>query len=206
MKSYLLAVGLVLLLCPATAQSQVNDFSTKTNNQNSIDKDWLQKAERFVTDLEYEFKKADQSSFKFYTANRKQKIGFTFSNSGYTVSPIKFTDNIVSNEWKTNFQFVKLSRGNAALRLGDQYTSTLNKANLRFQFPGIDIEYINNADGLRQNFIVSKKLTGNDDLELLLKVSGDLVASVNNNEVILKDKNGVNQLFYRDLNVWDADH
>ena len=206
MKSYLLAVGMLLLLCPAKAQLQNQNLSSSKNTENSIDKNWFENAQKFISEREYDFKKNNSASFEFYAGNKSQRIGFTFTNSGYTVSSIDFTGDKNSEHWKTNFEFIKLSKGKAELQLSSQPTVAVNKANLRFQFPGVGIEYINNENGLRQNFIVSKKIAGDKNLELLLRIQGDLTASVNNNELIFKDKDGVNQLFYKDLNVWDADH
>ncbi|HKC34964.1 MAG TPA: integrin alpha, partial [Chitinophagaceae bacterium] len=206
MKSYLLAVGMLLLLCPAKAQLQNQNLLSSKNTENSIDKNWFQNAQKFISESEYDFRKNKSTSFEFYAVNKSHRIGFTFTNSGYAVSPIDFTGNKNLKNWKQNFGFIKLNKGRTALQLNSQYTVSANKSNLRFQFPGIGIEYINNENGLRQNFIISEKLAGDKNLELLLKIQGDLIASVNNNELILKDGEGINQLFYKDLNVWDADH
>ena len=204
MKSYLLVVGMLIMLCPAKAQSQNNNLSSKKDLQDPIDKNWLQEAQKRIAEKEFEFKRIDRASFEFYAANQTQRIGFTFTKWGYSVSPIIFSDKNVSKNWKANLEFKKLSRGQTELRLNDQYVTSHNEANLRFQFNGIAIEYINNESGLRQNFIVSEKIAGDKKLELLLQVKSDLIPSVNNNELILKDKNNITQLFYKDLNVWDA--
>ena len=205
MKSYLLAVGLVILLCPTQILSQKN-FTKSSTVANSVDQNWLQQAEKFISNQEYDFKIPDKSNFEFYAANRKQKIGFTFANTGYTVSPINFTANNNSNNWKTSFEFLNITKGKSDLLLNNNYSTSLNKSDLRYQFPGFAIEYINREAGLRQNFIVSEKPAGDNDLELQLKINSDLLASVINNELVFRDKNEVIQLYYKDLNVWDANH
>jgi hypothetical protein len=89
---------------------------------------------------------------------------------------------------------------------GDQYKTVKDKSFLRFDHPGFSIEYINNEKGLRQNFIITEKPAGSGDLELLLKIEGDMSASVINNGLQFKDKTGATKLFYTDLQVWDANH
>ena len=206
MKSYLLAVGLLILLCPFQTQSQKRIGGSSSTVSNPVDNNWLQQAEKFISEMEYDFRQSGQKTFEFYTANRKQKTGFTFTGTSYVATPIDFTVNENSKNWKVGFEFLKLARGKNELFANEQYTTSFNKSDLRYQFPGFAIEYINREVGLRQNFIVSEKLAGEKDLELLLSVKTDLVASVTNNELIFRDKNKVIQLYYKDLNVWDANH
>ena len=196
-------MGMLLLVCPAFGQFQDQNSSYLTSKQ-PIDKNWFEQAQKIITDAEYEFKKAHHSSFDFYAVNKKQKIGFAFTKAGYSVSPVQFGEN--SKDWKVNFELLKLRRnGNRSLAM-DDYVISQDKANLRYQYPGFAIEYINSDAGLRQNFIVNEKIDGNRELEVLLQLGGDLAASVSNNELILKDDQNKNQLFYRDLKVWDAGH
>ena len=204
MKTHLLLVGMLLSLCPAFSQLTDRNSSYLTKANQPIDKNWLEQAQKFISDGAYEFKKADRSLFDFYAANKKQNIGFTFTKEGYTVSPIQYSEN--SKNWKVNFEFLKLHKGDKALLSTNHYMVSKNKFNLRFQYPGFAIEYINGEAGLRQNFIVSERPDGYKELEVLLKLNGDLNASVSNNELVLKNNEGINELFYRDLNVWDAGH
>src|SRR6185436_3403404 len=106
MKSYLLTVGLVILLCPAKILAQKINSPVASNQ---FDKDWLQQAGKIISEREYYFKASDRSAFELYAANRKQKIGFTFKGSGYTVAPINFTGN--ADNWKVDFDLIGLSRG-----------------------------------------------------------------------------------------------
>jgi VCBS repeat-containing protein len=205
MKIHLLAACLLLMLCPAIAQFPGKNLNVE-QNQNFPDRSWIQQAQNFLTERSFDFKTSDRTDFKFHTSNANQKIGLNFTSSGYKVSPIKFGKDNSSENWFAEFNFLSITRNKEKLLASGEYATIQNNNNLNFRFKDFSIEYINNDKGLRQNFIVNKKLAGNDKLEVRLSLAGNLVPSVNNNELILEDKNGVNRLFYRDLNVWDANH
>jgi len=205
MKFYLLAASIVILLCHANAQLQNSNLSS-TDSKKVIDQNWLQQTEKIISETEYDFKISNDQAFRFYAANKKQKIGFTFTSTGYSASPIIFPGNVNLKNWQAKFDFIKLARQGNKLLPNNKYSISHEKSNLQFKFPGLSIEYINNDSGLRQNFIVTEKLNGQGQLELLLNIKGDLSASVINNELVLRDKNETIQLYYKDLNVWDANH
>ena len=60
MKTHLLLMGMLLLVCPAFGQFQDQNSSYLTSKQ-PIDKNWFEQAQKIITDAEYEFKKS--SSF-----------------------------------------------------------------------------------------------------------------------------------------------
>ena len=204
MKIYLPAVFMLVLLSSATAQLLSQNVYKPNHTSNGIDKDWLRSAQEFITESEYDFKNYASSSLDYYAANRKQKTGFTFSQSGYSVSAIEFGNK--NEHWRADFEIVKLGKGKNELTPFGARSALNAKSILRYSFEKFAIEYINNQEGLRQNFIVTEKPAGNEKLEVILHLQTDLIASVNNNELILKDKKGINRLFYKDLKVWDANH
>jgi VCBS repeat-containing protein len=204
MKIYLPAAFMLVLLSSATAQRSFQNIPGPDHAVNDIDKDWLRSAQELITQGEYDFKRYASSSMGYYSANREQKIGFTFSQFGYSVSPIEFGNK--NDHWKADFEIIKLGKNKNELTPFDACSALETKSTLRYRFKKFEIEYINKSEGLRQNFIVAEKPAGNEKLEVIVHLQTDLLASVNNNELILKDKKGINRLFYKDLKVWDVNH
>ncbi len=166
---------------------------------------WQAKAEQHIAEAEYHFKKHEQMPV-FYAANRAQQLGFSVNAMGYKTSPAAFLNKqTMHKNWEQEILFVGMNKGKNALLPNMDYSFEKNNGELTFSYPGFAIQYINNQQGMRQNFIVSEKLPGNQNLELLLKHKGALIASLKENAIEFV-ANGVTKLFYKDLKVWDADN
>jgi hypothetical protein len=173
---------------------------------NTPDETWLNKAQAFIKENDYQFKQKEDPEI-FFAANAAQRLGFSITAAGYKTTAIKSSakpENIQG--WQQSLSLAEIRRGDIKMATDNQYTAIQDKAVLRFNYAAFTVEYINNEKGLRQNFIVKEKPAGNENLEVLLKTSGDLSAAVVNNGLQFKDHNGVARLFYTDLNVWDAHH
>ncbi|HMS64669.1 MAG TPA: hypothetical protein PKD83_05375, partial [Ignavibacteria bacterium] len=68
----------------------------------------------------------------------------------------------------------------------------------------IRIEYTNNEDGMRQDFIFKKKPEGEGKLRLNINAGTKLKMIVGADALMFKDKNGVDKMKYSALKVWDA--
>lgn len=170
---------------------------------NTTDLQWQSKAEQYIAEMEYYFKK-DGNNPVFYAANRSQRLGFSINESGYKISPEVFMDKrSIHKNWVENISLLSISKGKEELLPVRQYSYKLNKTELNYTYPGFSIQYINNEKGLRQNFIVDKKLDGTHNLEVLLKYKGPLTPSIKNNGIEFSS-NDITKLFYEDLKVWDA--
>jgi Bacterial Ig domain/FG-GAP repeat len=198
---------LAMLLLTFSAFSQKNNVAGKLQNGklNTSDENWLNKAQAFIKESGYHFKQKE-NPVSFYAANTAQHVGFAISPLGYSISPVITSQTKATANWQQSLSFAAISKGNNKMVADDHYTISQNKSVLQFNYANFTIEYINNEKGLRQNFIIAKKPTGNEDLELLLKTGGDLAATVVNNAVQFKNSKGAVKLFYTDLNVWDANN
>lgn len=67
-------------------------------------------------------------------------------------------------------------------------------------------EFINNEDGVRQNFIVRQAPAGTKELEVKLAAQGLRIQNGSENDLLLFSKNDKShpRLLYRDLRCWDA--
>ncbi len=90
---------------------------------------------------------------------------------------------------------------------------TANGNRIEIQKGEITEWYINQAEGLEQGFTVheppnrTKAGSGSESLRLSLKMSGDLRAeAINDQSVVLKNKQGQVVLNYDHLAAWDANH
>lgn len=184
----------------AAAQfNQQNNFHLNTTNQ--VNDDWQNAAEAYITADGYHFK---QDGANCYAANKKQRTGAVIYPAGFAVTPLLVSDKTA--QWSFNLQLSYIGKGmtNMYSKAAGQQFSPAGANNITVKHSSFDIQYINTEEGLRQNFVINKKPTGDQPLSVSLQVSGSLEAAVNNNELQLKDANGYTKLFYRDLKVWDA--
>ncbi|MCE7068526.1 FG-GAP-like repeat-containing protein [Dyadobacter sp. CY326] len=74
---------------------------------------------------------------------------------------------------------------------------------------GFSEEFINNQEGVRQNFIIDSAPEDTKELQVKLSAAGLKVDDLQNNELhfFTENKNGeqIASLIYRDINCWDAD-
>jgi len=207
MKRYLLILLLSLANFCFAQVDYSEEMSVTTKKHRSVqiaapDQQWQSRAGQYITESEYHFKEgADDAAF--YAANRKQQLGFLVNALGYITSPAAFIGKDNPANWEEEIYFLGMNKGGKSLLPNTEYNFQRLNNQLNFNYKDFSIQYINNEKGLRQNFIVNKKLTGDQNLELLLKYKGELTA-------VLKDKgvsftaDGTAKFFYQDLKVWDA--
>ncbi len=202
MKAPLIIACLVVMSAIAPAQTP-NAHVQNSTNPTLMNDAWLNQAKAYIEQREYAFKPYPSPTSSFYAANRVHRTGFEIKNASYSVYPILFEDNHPDN-WQEEFTVTGFHKGKAVLHPSSEALINEIPSGLQLQYDGFTIEYVNDQNGLRQNFILTQKPSGDQPLEALLQLSGDLIPAVVNNELILKDRNGSTRLFYRDLNVWDA--
>ncbi|MEO6540860.1 MAG: Ig-like domain-containing protein [Ferruginibacter sp.] len=203
---------LVILLIATTSfgQKELSHQAPFAGNAatglNAATEDWLHKAQKIIKEREYYFKPAERPG-SFYAANMAQRLGFIITGSDYKTSPVKFSENTQSSTtWQQRLSLSGIGKDKIKMPAFDTYSIVQDRSMLRFDYADFSVEYLNTEKGLRQNFIIINKPAGNDNLRVLLKIDGDLTASVVNNALQFKDQTGALKLFYTDLNVWDANH
>ncbi len=69
----------------------------------------------------------------------------------------------------------------------------------------IRIDYTNTKEGMRQDFIVKEKISGDDGLQLRMNVNTDLKMNVSRDAVTFSSgKDGKDKMMYSSLKAWDA--
>ncbi|MCF2494591.1 FG-GAP-like repeat-containing protein [Dyadobacter chenhuakuii] len=112
-----------------------------------------------------------------------------------------------------NFSFKLINEGiyaDGQKILGPQTDATLHHADnkLQIRHHGFTEEFINNEEGVRQNFIVSFAPKATIELQVRLSAKGLKVKDLQNNQLqfYAENKRGevVSSLIYKDIKCWDA--
>jgi len=171
--------------------------------------DWLGKAQENIRKSEYNFKWEEKSN-SYCTPNRKNNLRFFYTDKGFYVEPgttqipIGDSDPMARPEeikyrsipnWKIRFNLDKKQVDKGTWKI------TENKA--EYSSDNITVQYINNDEGMRQNFIVHQPLSKRGDLRINLNIHTKLKAKLTESELQFFHKKE-NVLNYKDLKVWDA--
>ncbi len=159
--------------------------------------DWYSAAMKNIEESEYYIRYNDNTN-TFQSPNRKNNLRFHYFDNGFTVEPR-------DSEAKWNIGIYLLSYGRDDLKdyTGGELETDKNTGIMKND--NISIEYINNNKGMRENFIVHKRINGEGLLELHLRIDGNAEYEVNSNGIIFK-KNSEKVMEYRDLYVYDKNN
>jgi hypothetical protein len=171
---------------------------------------WYSTAMKNMEEGEYHFNKVADSD-TYSTPNRKNNLRFYYDESGFTVQPrvtqIPVGDKDLTTppdeikykalpDWKVAFNLDKEQIGEGTWQIAG------NKA--EYQTDNITVQYINNMEGMRQNFIVQKPLSEDDTLKLNFNVQTTLKQRLSSDRLqFVHEERGV-VLNYEQLKVWDA--
>lgn len=207
----------VLFFLQIQATSQKNSKSAKaiiskktsaeiSKKQVSVPRDdWETAAQKYIAESEYFFRPAEGL---FVASNRKQRMAFKISGNRVTTYPLQ-TGGAANSGWtSSSMELTGITKNERPVQPGILPQGVAEKGRLVFDYRDYQIEYLNTAEGLRQNFIVNRKPEGNGRLQISLDITGDLKPYVSGKkELILADKkNGKKLLEYDDLKVWDANN
>jgi hypothetical protein len=90
----------------------------------------------------------------------------------------------------------------------DNFVAVKETGSIVYHSKPLDIQYINDTAGLRQNFIINEKPEGFGKLNINMQLKSSLTPEEKpGNKIIFysKDKSNEVKLIYDDLKVWDAD-
>ncbi len=188
-----------------------NPFETEKKSTEAWGQNWMATTQENIRKSEYHFSWEEKLN-AYCTPNRKNNLRFFYDEKGFTVEPrttkIPIGDlNPLKNpgetkyrsipNWKVKFNLDKNQVGNGKWHIAN------NKA--EYITNKITVQYINNDEGMRQNFIVHQPLSKAGELQINLSVKTKLKTKLSGNSLQFFHKK-VNVLNYRDLKVWDANN
>ncbi|MEO6949799.1 MAG: Ig-like domain-containing protein [Ginsengibacter sp.] len=169
-----------------------------------IESAWYQRAVARIEAAQYLFQRPHEKG-KYLAANPKNSLLFEVSPKGYIVKNIATGKN--PSEWQTSFMLKSIGRNNQFLESENTVTQVEDN-NLHFVNQNFDIEYLNDKNGMRQNFIVKEKPSGEGNLTINLALGNEMNYELkDNHQLLCFTKNGKTKdllLKYDGLKVWDA--
>ena len=199
----------------------LNLFEPQKKTTAAWNQNWLALAQENIRKSEYHFKWNEKLN-AYCTPNRKNNLRFFYNDKGFSVEPRTTKIPVESFEpttmpgdikyrklpnWKVNFNLDKKQIGKGLWKVA------ANKA--EYITDKITVQYINNDEGMRQNFIVHQPsarmapgaehgaLSKANKLNVNFSVQTKLESKLNGNQIQFFHKKN-NVLNYTDLKVWDA--
>ena len=170
---------------------------------------WLSAAEKNIRQSEYHFTWEDKKQ-AWCTPNRKNNLRFFYDEKGFTVQPRSTKIALEKEDPQQPGHVIKYKSivdWNAGFNLDQQqikngtWKVTANTA--VYATENISVQYINNEEGMRQNFIVQAPLSGSGNLKINFSINTQLRTYLHNNQLqFFHNKTRV--LNYDRLDVWDA--
>ena len=198
------------LECPAPPSfsqkviSEVNKQPVEKSSSN-IDQNWYSKAMENIQKTEYNIS-YDKELGAYQSPNRKNNIRFIYHKDGFT-AVTRDAKEEKGEEWSVELRIRNYELGIKNYELGikkEVLNVAENKAYIENE--NFRIDYINNEDGMRQDFIIKQKPEGAGKLRLNLTADTKLKMIVGADALMFKDDKGIDRMKYSALKCWDANH
>jgi hypothetical protein len=170
---------------------------------------WMATAQENIRKSEYHF--TWEEKLKAYcTPNRKNNLRFFYDEKGFVaeprstkipigkVDPKAMPDEIKYRNipnWKVKFRLTEKQVGKGLWKVAENKAEYLTEK--------ITVQYINNDEGMRQNFIVQSPLSTDDELKINFSIKTKLKTYLHGSQLQFFHKK-TNVLNYDQLKVWDA--
>lgn len=199
----------LLHLKPAAVPSYFNAAKSAAST-NPATSGWAAHAQEYIRKIEYYFK-WNEGLQAYVTPNRKNNLRFYYTNQGFFVTPrtLKAASTIASKKFK-QISHKTLPDFKVAFNLNKkQFKKGIWKTfenTATYTCGNITVEYINNDEGMRQNFIIqSAAAQVNNQINISFGINTKLTTSLQDNQLRFYHKK-TNVLNYSGLKVWDANN
>ncbi len=204
--------------------NSVNDdqFDSKQEIQDS---NWYNTITQKIRNDEYKI--SYSNDYKSYQSpNRSNNLRFIYLKDGFSVFPrtnrIPLFDESnlhlkeeektfeVIPDWKLSIKLKSLGVSNnqkndSANISFDNCMLKVNENKASIESPNLRIEYTNDENGMRQDFIIHNKPVSEGKLFLEFEVITELRMITGSDALMFKDENGVERIKYSSLKCWDAE-
>lgn len=169
---------------------------------------WYANAVKSIEESEYEIKAGAQNN-SFAAPNRKQNLRSTFTPSQFCISP----RNDSTEKWSLQLTTLGIYSGNQLVFSADEKASVSQTGKtIRFNHQNnFTTEFINSKEGVRQNFIISKKPVTSAK-NITVKLAADkswYVNKVHDKEIHFAKETQTGydkKITYNSLKAWDAEN
>lgn len=188
------------LVVLAIALSYPTIVHAQSSSADLASTDWYNQALKSIQQLENQIKPASPYG-SYSTTNVHSRTGFYISPDGYKVNSLQ------QPNWQVFFQLKGIGRSSMQWTPNETCAITQTANQLSYNFNNIAIQYINSSEGLRQNFLVNRKMPGSGALTVTIEPVTDLQPRLlNSNSLAFFNADNKLLLAYEDLHVWDANH
>jgi hypothetical protein len=206
-KFYLIIIACSFISLQVAAQQPFAKTFSKSSSSRpeSATDTWYNDAAAWIKNFEYDFHPADNNSFRVISPTNK--VAFLIQPNGYTAYPMKLQND--QADWNAAFSLHSIGRDEPSLKFTVPSATENSKSVLVQHFGFADVEYSNDVNGLRQNFIIYENPGGEGRLRVRLSLQSPLKAKIINGQKLMYESlSGDNRtkLIYEDLKVWDARH
>lgn len=146
---------------------------------------------------------------QFASPNRKQNLLVNYEGDGFSLRP----GTRASESWELDLRVGSIGRQKNKLipahivEPESDQRICVDADRMSVQHDGFRIDYKNNHEGMRQDFIVEQRPAGNGPLTVELRAEGDLRPTVQGEDDVLFVHTGCETpaVWYKGLKAWDAD-
>ena len=190
------------------------NFAKPDAGMNNIDQNWYSAAVDNILKEEYNISYSEELK-SYQSHNRANNILFTYHNNGFTAKTMQTKIPLFDVNDKTLRETDKKYKANedwsVELQINN-YELVINKSKpfaagnkVSLENENIRIDYTNSKEGMRQDFIVKEKPSGDDNLKLIMNVRTNLEMNVSKEAVTFRSKkDGSGKMHYSSLKAWDA--
>jgi len=198
---------------PDQQQVSQNKSNSKLNANGNISDDWYSAAIEKISLDEYNITYNEKLK-TYQSPNRANNIRFTYHKDGFKAetrdTKIPLFDVNDKNISEKDKKYEEVEDWSVELRIenyelgmeNEELTQAGNKASIENE--NIRIDYTNSKEGMRQDFIIRKKLSDENDLILTMNVNTSLKMTVRNDAVSFSSIDGSEKMQYASLKAWDA--
>ena len=177
--------------CPAPLS-----FAESIKGSENIDRDWYSSALENIQKEEYDIS-YNKVLDAYQSPNRKNNIRFIYHKDGFTAETRDAGDE-KNDEWSVELRIRNYELGIE----NEELTTAGNKAYI--EDDNIRIDYTNDKNGMRQDFIIKNRPEGEGKLRLNISADTKLKMIVGADALMFKDDDGIDKMKYSSLKCWDA--
>jgi hypothetical protein len=170
-----------------------------------ISRSWYKEAVAKIEEREYFIRTTDRSGC-FDAVDHVQHLGYLFPEKGYTASNFN-DDGSAKGIWRTHFIIEGIGRKDRLHTSSLLHVTRVGDRTLQYEHRDYVVTYDNRRQGMEQSFIIRKRPDGQNALQIILGLEGDLQAKMGKGDQLLLYRAGNPQdvkLAYDNFKVWDA--